>query len=206
MTSKEGGAPSIMAAMAAPVAGPVVKPMCWLPKASHRPACRGAAPIIGRPSGSVGREPRQDIADGITEFGDAARQRNDLIELGERGRRIAAGQFDARGDADALLHRRHDEAAVDVIDRTPQRTCRVRLEFAVVATLEGERNAVAERPQNVSGPRSQRDHDMAREISPSASATRQRSPSGTIALTSDCLTSPPPRSEHPRIGLDHRAR
>ena len=32
----------------------------------------------------------------------------------------------------------------------------------MVATLEGERNAVAERPQNISGPWSQRDHDMAR--------------------------------------------
>ena len=58
VTSYGGGTPPIMAAMAAPVAGPVVKPMCWLPKASHSPACRGAGPIIGRLSGSVGREPR----------------------------------------------------------------------------------------------------------------------------------------------------
>ncbi len=58
-TSNGGGAPDIIAAIASPVAGPVVKPMCWLPKASQRLRCRGAGPIIGRLSGRVGRAPRQ---------------------------------------------------------------------------------------------------------------------------------------------------
>ena len=98
------------------------------------------------------------------------------------------------------------KAAVDVIDRTPQRTCRVRLEFAVVATLEGERNAVAERPQNISGPWSQRDHDMARR---NLAIGQHHAPA--IAVGHDRLDVRLPdiaahASEHPRIGLDHRAR
>ena len=98
------------------------------------------------------------------------------------------------------------KAAVDVIDRTPQRTCRVRLEFAMVATLKGERNAVAERPQNISGPWSQRDHDMARR---NLAIGQHHAPA--IAVGHDRLDVRLPdiaarASEHPRIGLDHRAR
>jgi hypothetical protein len=154
------------------------------------------------------RRPRASpcFADGIAEFGHAARQRNHLIELGERGRRIAAGQLDARGDTDALLHRGHDETAVDVIDRTPQRTRRIRLEFAMVATLEGERNAIAERPQNFRGPRSQRDHDMARR-----NLTTSQHNAPTIAVGHDRPNVRLPdiaagTYEHPRIGLDDGAR
>src|SRR5205823_7289052 len=146
------------------------------------------------------------FADGVAEFGHATRERNHLIELGERGRRIAAGQFDARGDADTLLHRGHDETAVDVIDRTLQRTCRVWLEFAMIATLKGERNAIAERPQNISGPWSERDHDMARQY---LAIGQRHAPA--IAVWHDRLDVRLPdiaagACEHPRIGLDHRAR
>ncbi len=73
-----------MAAIAAPVAGPVVKPMCWLPNASHSPGCRGAGPIIGRLSGKRRPRPAPGLADGVAEFDHAARQRHHLVELGER--------------------------------------------------------------------------------------------------------------------------
>ncbi len=92
------------------------------------------------------------------------------------------------------------------MDRTLQWTCRVRLELPMVAALERQGNAIAERPQQIRGPRSQRDHDMARRDR----AVRERH-APALAVGHDRLdvrladrAARP--CEHPRIGLDHGAR
>ena len=73
----------IIAAIAAPVAGPVVKPMCWLPKASQRPAMPRRGPDHRQAVGQ--RRPRAapGVADLLAEFDDAARQRLHRVDLGE---------------------------------------------------------------------------------------------------------------------------
>src|SRR5579883_1544272 len=86
--------------------------------ADHRQAVRQ-----GRPCAAPG------VADSLAEFGYASRQRHHRIELGQGRRRIARGQFDTRGDADAVLHGCHDKAAIGIMDRTAQRSGRVWLEL-----------------------------------------------------------------------------
>ncbi len=75
----------------------------------------------------------------------------------------------------------------------------------MIATLEGKRNAVAERPQDFCRPGSQRDHDMARR-----NLTIGQHNAPTIAVRRDRLDIRLPdiaagAGEHPRIGLDHLA-
>src|SRR6516164_8099851 len=101
------------------------------------------------------------FADGIAEFDNAPRRRDYRIELRIRRRRVARGQLDAGRDANSLLHRAHQKTGFAVMDRTQQGPPRIRLELLMVAALEGQRNAIAERSQQIGGPRTQRDDDMA---------------------------------------------
>src|SRR6202011_1943019 len=150
--------------------------------------------------------PAPGFADRLAKFDNASRGRHHLIELGERGGRIAGGQLDPGGDADALLHRRQEEAAFGVMDRTLQRTRRVRLELLMVAAFKGQRNTIAKRPQQIRGPGSQRDHDMARR---NPAAREHYAPALAVRhdrldfVTTDLADG---ASEHLHIGLDHSAR
>src|SRR5450631_4737723 len=92
----------------------------------------GRGPDHGQAVGQGRPCPAPGLADRVTEFDHAARERYHLVELGERRGRISGGEFDPRGDPNALLHRRHQETAFGVMNRTLQRTCRVRLELAMV--------------------------------------------------------------------------
>jgi hypothetical protein len=76
----------------------------------------------------------------------------------------------------------------------------------MVATLKGQRNTVTERAQNISGPWSQRDHDMARRNlaicqhhAPAIAVWHNRPDVGLPDIAAGMR-------EHPRIGLDHGAR
>ena len=92
------------------------------------------------------------------------------------------------------------------MDRTLQRTCRVRLELPMVAAFKGQRNAIAERPQQVSGPRTQRNHDMARRDrairehhAPALAVRHDRLDIRLAELATGA-------HKHPRIGLHDVAR
>ena len=76
----------------------------------------------------------------------------------------------------------------------------------MVAAFEGQGNTVAQRPQQIRRPRPQCDHDMAR----GNRAVRQRH-APAVAVRRDSLDVrltdvAAGACEHPRIGLDHRAR
>ena len=76
----------------------------------------------------------------------------------------------------------------------------------MIAAFKGQRNAIAERSQQVGGPRTQRDHDVARPDRAirehHAPAVAFRRDGFDIRLT-DLATG---AHKHLRIGLDHGAR
>ena len=163
--------------------------MCWLPKASQRLRCRGAdsdhrqAVRQGRTRAAPG------VADLLAELDDAPRQRLDRVDLRKIRRRLTIGQLDAGGDADAILHRRHQEGILGVVDRVQQFARRIRLVLAVITPLGGERHAIAERPQQVGRPRPKRHHHMPRaqftvgqHDAPAVAVRRNRSDLGTTHL------------------------
>src|SRR5579871_3800080 len=103
------------------------------------------------------------LCNSIAKFDHAAGSRDGGLQLGKIGWRIAIGQLDAACHTNALLHRRHQKAGVGVMDRPQQLTRRVRSKLLMIAALERQRRAIAERAEQIGRPWSQSDHHMAAE-------------------------------------------
>src|SRR5215472_1542485 len=95
--------------------------------------------------------------DGLGEGKELAGERQHAVELDRRRRRIAIGDLEAAGEPDAPLHRRDDEAVLEIEHRPAQRSIAPRAIMPVITAEYGKGKAVAERLQDVGRPRSQRD-------------------------------------------------
>ena len=98
---------------------------------------------------------------GLSKWKQGLRGRQQPIELLRCWRRVAPGEFDAGGNADALLHRSEHVAIFSIKDRTAERGVSPRPIMAVIAALDGKWETDANRLQHIERPRTQRDDDIA---------------------------------------------
>jgi len=73
-----------------------------------------------RLSGSVGRDPRQVSPTARQNSTTSRAHRLHRIDLGKGRGRVAVGQFDTGGHANALLHRGHQKTAIGIMGSTLQ--------------------------------------------------------------------------------------
>ena len=101
----------------------------------------------------------------IDRFGqreELAGERQDAVQLDRRRRRVAIGELPPAGEPDAAVHRRDDEAVLQVEHRPGERRIAGRPIVTVIAPHHRERELVAERLQDVRRPRSEGDHGRRR--------------------------------------------
>ena len=166
--SMNGVSPVIISASSRPLTGPSVRPRCWWPKSNHRPLWRGAGPMTGSMSGRHGRRPSQGF--GVAPLGEReefARERLQPVEMGGRGRIVAAREFGAGRQAQAARHRRDHIAVLEIEHRPAQPGVAARRVMHVIAALDEERQAIARRrSRSFARPGPQRDDHLARRQRP----------------------------------------
>ncbi len=116
--------------------------------ADHRARIRETGPAA-HPRGRFDRLPERE---------QPLRRRQQPVELHRRRRRIARGEFGARGQPDALLHRRQAIADLGVDHRPRQRGIAGAAVVAVIAALDPERQLDPERLEQIRRKRPKRHH------------------------------------------------
>ncbi len=126
------------------------KPKSRLPGGGtdHRPRIREA--------GSAAH-PRHRL-DRLTQREQRPRGGQQPIELRWRRRRVARGKLGTGGQPQPLLHRGDAIADIGIHHRTRQSAVAARTEMPVIAALDGERHAQAERAENIGRPWAEREH------------------------------------------------
>ena len=133
-------------------------------------------------------------------------RRQQALELHRRWRRVAGGELDAGGQADALLHRRQHIAVLGVEHRPGQRGIALRAKMAVIAALDRERQFYAERVEHIRQPRAERDDDL---VGIERAGRRLDAPMRMHAMQRSRVPGerqPAERGKARRIGARHRER
>ena len=134
------------------------------------------------------------------------RPRQRPLELDRRGRRVAAGELHAGGEANAAVHRRQQIAEIGIQHGMMQHGIAARRQMQMVAALDVERDRIAERGKDQVGPRPHRHHDFARH---QRAFERRQAPAVrrtcSSVRASPTRKRPPLRPEKRRIGLGQSA-
>src|SRR6202011_2075684 len=96
-------------------------------------------------------EPGLEI-DRLGERKQLAGERQPALELDRRRRRVPLGDLEAAGQPDATLHRRDDEAVLEIEHRPAEHRVAGRPIMPGIAAEHRERETIAERLQDVGRP------------------------------------------------------
>ena len=104
---------------------------------------------------------------------------------------VAPGELGPRRQPQAPRHRGHEIAALEVEHRAGEAGVAPGLVMHVIAALDEERQAEAEAPRELVGPRPERDHHVAGREAPESVVTIQPAPEGSRLSASPRSMRPP---------------
>src|SRR2546429_563741 len=123
-----------------------------------------------------------------------------------RGKRAGIGKWRLAGrQANAAVHWRQQIAEIGVENGMIEHGIAARLEMQMIAAFDGERDRIAERREDLIGPRSHRDNDVARR---DRAFERRHAPTSAGLLERSCIADQIPPAlvaEQRRIGFGQTA-